>query len=112
MTEALLAEAAQRTEGKGLLLDSATLAAAPHEVALRALATVLMDVSGNGYRPRFEALERLYQRIIREELGGGCTLHGCRIGPMSGRKAKFAVVVKAESPRKTGGSRKTAKAAR
>jgi tRNA(Ile)-lysidine synthase len=109
MTEALLACAVQKTEAKGLLLDPAALAAAPHEVGLRALAAVLMEVSGNGYRPRFEALERLYQRLVRDGLGGGCTLHGCRIGPAPGRKAKFAVLVKAESPRKTGGSRKKAK---
>ena len=111
MTEALLACAVQKTEGKGLLLDPAALAAAPHEVGLRALAAVLMEVSGNGYRPRFEALERLYQRLVSDELGGGCTLHGCRIGPAPGRKAKFAILVKAESPRKTGGSRKKAKGA-
>ena len=52
---------------------------APREVGLRALAQLLMTVSGQPYRPRFERLERLYDRLATGQLGGGCTLHGCRI---------------------------------
>lgn len=111
MTQTLLARAVQKGEGKAVLLDPVALADAPPEVGLRALATVLMEVSGQGYRPRFEALERLYQRIARNEVGGGCTLHGCRIGPNSRENTKFAFLVKPESPRKTGGSRKKTKPA-
>lgn len=111
ITQALLSRAVRRIEGGGVLLDPAALAAAPAEIGLRALAAVLMEVSGQGYRPRFDALERLYQRIVRNELGGGCTLHGCRIGPASRANMNFAVLVKAESPRKTGGSGKNPKPA-
>ena len=46
-----------------LLLDPEALAAAPREIGLRALAALLMAVSGAAYRPRFEALESLFDRI-------------------------------------------------
>lgn len=111
MTQVLLSQAAQKREAGGVVLDPAALAAAPAEIGLRALAAVLMEVSGEGYRPRFDALERLYQRIVRNELGGGCTLHGCSIGPLRRTSRNFAILVKAESPRKTGGSPKKPKAA-
>jgi tRNA(Ile)-lysidine synthase len=107
MTEALLARAAQKHGAKAVLLDPAALAAAPREVGLRALASVLMEVSGQGYRPRFEALERLYQRIVEGKVGGGSTLHGCRIGPAPKAKTDFGLLVNPENPRKTGGSRKS-----
>ena len=64
-----------------VLLDPAALAAAPREVGLRALAAVLMAVGGQAYRPRFESLERLFDRIAGRALGGGATLHGCQIRP-------------------------------
>lgn len=111
VTQALLSQAAQKREGGGIVLDPAALTAAPAEIGLRALAAVLMEVSGQGYRPRFDALERLYQRITHGLLGGGCTLHGCHIGPASRANRNFAVLVKPESPRKTGGSRKRPKIA-
>ncbi len=84
-------------------LDALALAAAPREVGLRALATTLMRVSGQAYRPRFEALERLFDRLGSRELGGGCTLHGCRIAPAPGRQAFFGpgtVLIRPEVPRK------------
>jgi tRNA(Ile)-lysidine synthase len=109
-TKTLVSRAAGKAES-GVALDPALLAEAPSEVGLRALAAVLMEVSGQAYRPRFDALERLYQRIVRNELGGGCTLHGCRIGPLRRGKMNFAVLVKRESPRKTGGSPKMPKRA-
>ena len=73
VTEAVLARAVRAGEG-GVLLDPAVLAAAPREVGLRALAAVLMAVSGQAYRPRFESLERLFDPI------GGAPL-GARPGP-------------------------------
>lgn len=109
MTQTLLSRAVQK-DGGGLLLDTAMLAAAPPELGLRALAAVLMQVSGQGYRPRFDALERLYRRIVSGDLGAGCTLHGCRIGPARRGNMNFMVLVKPESPRKTGGSAKKPKA--
>ena len=50
---------AARTAAR-LLLDSQALTAAPREIGLRALAALLMAVSGEAYRPRFERLERLF----------------------------------------------------
>ncbi|MEI9888666.1 MAG: tRNA lysidine(34) synthetase TilS [Rhizomicrobium sp.] len=88
VTAAVLARAAQARDG-GVHLDAAALAAAPREVGLRALAQLLMFVSGQSYRPRFERLERLYDRIAAGALGGGCTLHGCRIAPAPRKTGAF-----------------------
>ncbi len=84
MTQAVLLRAATRmqTGQDGLLLDPAVLAAAPREVGLRALAAVLMAVGGQAYRPRFESLERLFDRITGPGLGAGATLHGCHLRPL------------------------------
>ena len=79
-TEAVLARAAAPAGGR-VLLDSKALLAAPREVGLRALAALLMAVSGETYRPRFEALERLFDGIAQGKLGRGATLHGCRLFP-------------------------------
>ena len=79
-TEAVLARAA-RPDGKHVALDAKALAAAPREIGLRVLAALLMAVSGEAYRPRFEALERLFDRIAQGKLGNGATLHGCRLYP-------------------------------
>jgi tRNA(Ile)-lysidine synthase len=108
VTEAVLARAVHKAE-QGLLLDAGALAAAPREVGLRALASVLMAVGGQAYRPRFESLERLFNRISDGSLGAGATLHGCHIRP-AGRHGKdfaaFSLLVTPESPRKTGSSAK------
>ncbi|HWF63245.1 MAG TPA: tRNA lysidine(34) synthetase TilS [Rhizomicrobium sp.] len=79
-TEAVLARAA-RAHGTHVALDAKALAAAPREIGLRALAALLMAVSGEAYRPRFEALERLFDRLACGKLGNGATLHGCRLYP-------------------------------
>lgn len=86
-TGAVLARAA-RPHGKEILLDAKALVAAPREIGLRALAALLMAVSGEAYRPRFEALERLFERLAHGTLGGGATLHGCRLYPAR-RAAQF-----------------------
>ncbi|HEX4534525.1 MAG TPA: tRNA lysidine(34) synthetase TilS [Rhizomicrobium sp.] len=78
-----------RFEGGKALLDSGLLVAAPPEIGLRALASVLMTVSGLAYRPRFERLERLYGAITDGPLKAAATLHGCRIGPASKQLAVF-----------------------
>ena len=67
VTEAVLARAARRTEG-GVLLDPKALAAAPRELGLRALAALLMAVSGQAYRPRFDSLERLFDALSGPKL--------------------------------------------
>jgi tRNA(Ile)-lysidine synthase len=86
VTAAVLARAARQTAGT-IHLDAAALAAAPREVGLRALAQLLMTVSGQAYRPRFERLERLFDRL--GAIGGGATLHGCRITTAPSRTGSF-----------------------
>jgi tRNA(Ile)-lysidine synthase len=107
VTEAVLARAARTWDHAGVLLDPAVLAAAPREVGLRALASLLMAVGRQPYRPRFDSLERLFDRIVAGDLRGGATLHGCHIRPR-GKKEKdfapFSLVLQPESPRKTKGS--------
>jgi tRNA(Ile)-lysidine synthase len=100
MTEAVLQRAARKSE-TGVLLDAAALAAAPREVGLRGLASVLMAVGGQAYRPRFESLERLFDRLTGPGLGGGATLHGCHLRPVPVALAPFSLVVVPENPRKT-----------
>jgi tRNA(Ile)-lysidine synthase len=69
------------------LLDAAALKHIPPEIGLRVLVQVLMQVSGESYRPRFERLERLFDSVTSGALGS--TLHGCRIGPAPKAKAVF-----------------------
>ncbi len=71
------------------LVDTESLMAAPHEIGLRALAGILMGISGASYRPRFDRLNALYGRIRAGELGNGATLGGCRIGPAPKKRAVF-----------------------
>jgi tRNA(Ile)-lysidine synthase len=80
---ALLAAAVLMHPAGFARVDAAALAAAPDEVALRALAAVLVTVGGDAYPPRLERLERLYH-AWREGLGGGRTLGGCRVLPRKG----------------------------
>lgn len=101
VTAAVLQRAC-RADGEAVLVESKALIAAPREVGLRALARVLMGVSGQAYRPRFERLERLFDSIAAEALGAGKTLHGCRIAPAPGSKAFFGsdtLLVAREKPR-------------
>ena len=88
VTQAVL-ERAARPSGEAVLLDPLALAAAPREVGLRALARALMAMSGAQYRPRFDALERLYDRVCSGKLGGGATLAGCRLAPAPRRLQAF-----------------------
>ena len=87
-TRELLARAA-RADGETVLLDARAITAAPDEIGLRALAQVLMQVSGQFYRPRFDRLERLLGSIRLDGLKSGRTLHGCCIRPASKRVACF-----------------------
>ncbi len=118
-TAAVLARALHRVEGRQeegvVLLDPEALAAAPREIGLRALAALLGTVSGAVYRPRFDALESLFDRLAasgsragsRTGLGGGVTLHGCRIGPAPVRYQAFGpktLVIAKESSRGRGRS--------
>jgi tRNA(Ile)-lysidine synthase len=99
---------------EAVLLDAAALTAAPREIGLRALSAVLMAVSGQTYRPRFEGLERLFDRIGTGELGAGATLHGCHISPapkVHRAGAAALLLVRRENPRKTGSSTKQGRSA-
>ncbi|NIJ50033.1 tRNA lysidine(34) synthetase TilS [Rhizomicrobium electricum] len=80
VSQAVLTRACQPCRG-GFAVDSAALASAPLELGLRALAKILMTVSRNPYRPRFDRLSALLAAITGNSLGGGRTLHGCRVGP-------------------------------
>jgi len=63
------------------VLDPGPLRAASAETALRALAAVLMTVSGSDYPARRDRLERLFEWLTSSPLGRGRTLGGCRIIP-------------------------------
>lgn len=88
VTAAVLARSVRRVENT-VHLDAAALTAAPREVGLRALAQLLMIVSGQSYRPRFERLERLFDRIRADQVGRGVTLHGCKIATAPSKKGAF-----------------------
>lgn len=68
-----------RFDAEGAQLDGLRLKMLPREVGLRALAAVLSRVSGESYRPRFDSLERLFDAILGDKLGGGATLHGVAV---------------------------------
>lgn len=108
VSSAVLARAC-RPDGPAMLVDGRALAAAPRELGLRALATVLMAVAGVPYRPRFERLETLFDIIRGDALAAGRTLHGCRIAPAPRAKAVFGrmtlVVRPEENRRKSTGNR-------
>ncbi|HEX4303055.1 MAG TPA: tRNA lysidine(34) synthetase TilS [Rhizomicrobium sp.] len=104
VTDAVLARAARVHDG-AIHIDPRALAAAPREIGLRALAQLLMRVSGQAYRPRFERLERLYDRLAAGTLGGGVTLHGCKIALAPAKKGAFGpgtLTVTAETARARG----------
>jgi tRNA(Ile)-lysidine synthase len=106
--DALLADVS-RTEGSSVLLDAARLAKASPEIGLRALARVLMQVSGSDYRPRFERLQRLYTEICASPLKSGRTLHGCRVAPARKPHALFGAGTLLVMPEKAGTRRRGAR---
>jgi tRNA(Ile)-lysidine synthase len=80
VSQAVLVRASRHCRA-GFAIDPTALKVAPPELGLRALAKLLMAVSRNPYRPRFDRLSALLTAITENSLGGGRTLHGCRIGP-------------------------------
>lgn len=105
-TDTLIA-AATKAEKSRILLDGTLLLSAPREVGLRALARLLMQVSGQGYRPRFAALESLYD-ALREPGFAGRTLHGCKLARVPKRAAIYGAetFVLAREPGRKGPGRK------
>jgi tRNA(Ile)-lysidine synthase len=78
-----------RIEGGTALVDGKVLGEAPRELGLRALATLLMTIANEPYRPRFASLERLFDSLASGTFAGGATLHGCRLAPAPRRMAIF-----------------------
>jgi tRNA(Ile)-lysidine synthase len=86
-----------------VLLDRGALKEVPREIGLRALAALLMRVSGTTYRPRFERLQSLFDAVSGSEFRRARTLLGCRLGPVTGPRACFGsstVSVTRESARR------------
>jgi tRNA(Ile)-lysidine synthase len=97
MTAGFLQRGTRRIDGT-VFLDPLRLKMLPREVGLRALATMLSQVSGEDYRPRFESLERLFDSIRDGTLGGGATLHGCIVAPAPVRDQAFGSATLTISP--------------
>jgi tRNA(Ile)-lysidine synthase len=103
VTVAVLARTCRLKDGSALL-EREAIVAAPREVALRALAQILMVVSGNRYRPRFERLERVFAWLEKGDISKGCTLHGCFLERAPKRTAIFGeetIRIVPEPPRRT-----------
>lgn len=83
-TAALLARAATLDPAGFAWLDSALIAAAPHDIAMTAMAALIATISGAEYPPRRERLERLLS-CLRQGLASGRSLGGCLIQPRRGR---------------------------
>ncbi|HLB06347.1 MAG TPA: ATP-binding protein, partial [Alphaproteobacteria bacterium] len=77
----LIAQACAPHPAGFVRLDLDAFKKAPAEIALRALARVLLAVSGASYPPRLDALERLLQGLGE---GRGRTLLGLRLMPWDG----------------------------
>ena len=95
----------------GVLLDPSALAAAPREIGLRALAELLMTVSGAGLPAAIRAPGAAVRRDWRRRaLGGGATLHGCHIRPApQGLRRLTTSWSRRKVPRKTGEFRRAAR---
>lgn len=84
-TAALLARHCAPHPAGFFVLDPEAFAAAPEEIALRALARVLMATSGAPYPPRLERLERLFASLRPGAPGRRRTLLGCRLALQEGK---------------------------
>jgi tRNA(Ile)-lysidine synthase len=83
-TAALLARAVELDPAGFAWLDRELIAAAPHAVATKALASVIATVAGTYYPPRTERAERLLAALC-EGLASGRSLGGCLVLPRRGR---------------------------
>lgn len=104
VTLAILERASRLKDGSALV-ERTAIVAAPRELGLRALAALLMAVSGQAYRPRFERLERLFDRLKAGTLGSGATLHGCRIAKAPRTRSVFGsetLIIQPEARRRAG----------
>ncbi len=76
---ALLAGCCRMHPAGYAMIDVRSMAAAPTEVSLRALARILLCVGGRSYQPGAEKLERLHARMVVENGAMFGTLGGCRL---------------------------------
>ncbi|HEU4475310.1 MAG TPA: tRNA lysidine(34) synthetase TilS [Methyloceanibacter sp.] len=81
----------EMSEAGYVLVDEAALAAAPDEIAIRALARMIEAVGGSGERVRLAKLEALLA-ALKQEPGKVHTLGRCRIEPVKGRLGIFREV--------------------
>jgi tRNA(Ile)-lysidine synthase len=105
ITEAFLADHA-RLAADFAVINVGPLKTAHREIALRALSTALMRVSGASYRPRFHRLESLFEAIMAGDFRAR-TLCGCRVGPAPKAKAAFGpatLLISREGVRKSDGT--------
>jgi tRNA(Ile)-lysidine synthase len=56
------------------------------DIALRYLSWVLMDVSGNFYKPRLENLQKIYNLILQNKINKAHTFYGCILEKLSADK--------------------------
>jgi tRNA(Ile)-lysidine synthase len=95
----LLAQSVRLNPAGFALADERMLLGAPDEIALRALARLLMCVGGSAYPPRWERLQRLLEALRAEGTTRGRTLAGCRITAWRGN-----LLVCREAPRVSAGA--------
>jgi len=93
----MLARAARLHPAGFALLEADRLAAAPPEIALRALARLAATIGGADHPPRLDRLERLY-RALRAGLAAGRTPAGCRFLPWRGAVVVCREAAAAQSP--------------
>jgi tRNA(Ile)-lysidine synthase len=67
----------QRTSDGCIRINMREFKKLDQELGLRLLAWVLMEISGNTYKPRLKQLQELYNVIISSEEIKGRTLYGC-----------------------------------
>jgi tRNA(Ile)-lysidine synthase len=113
VTDAVIVRACRRWKD-GVQIDCDALVSAPREIGLRALAQLLMVVSGQPYRPRFERLERLFDRLGAKVIGGGVTLHGCHVFFVPKKEGAFGgktvAIVPENAPRRGDSAKSRARA--
>ena len=81
------------------ILSSKAFQDIPEEEGLQALAALLVTISGHEYKPRFQSLQMLYQKIKQDPLIA-CTLWGCAIIPQSQNEILICREVSAIEPDK------------